>query len=644
MNPFEIQTNITAPKKVNGRKELGFDEILLDVQQEEADVLDNDRESINYRFLFSIVFVCFVALFGRIYYLQAMKGDDYRAIAEGNKLRSEYILAPRGLIMDKEGKLIAGNLPSFELVVTPNQLPGDEKDVNAKLVEISNITGVSLVELSESVSKLDRKSPHSYTLIQNLEKDPALVLISRKNEFSGFAVQNNPIRDYKDPLMFAHLTGYTGKITSDELSARQGQNYLLNDYIGKNGLELQYETYLRGVPGSNQTEINASGDFNKPLPNIPAKPGNNLKLNIDYDLQKIVYDSTVSMMSKVKAKSAAVVATNPQTGQVLAYLSLPGYNGNLFARGIKSNEFAALLNDPAVPLLNRVITGTYPPGSTIKPMLAIGALTERIVTPQTQIMDDGVIRVGSYTYYGYRRSGLGLMNVYTAISQSSDIYFYTIGGGSAKSTIKEGMGPNKLAEWYRNFHLGSLLGIDLPNEKPGLVPDTEWKQRVKKEPWYLGNTYHYSIGQGDLLATPLQINNAIATIANGGKIMKPYIVDEVIDMEGNIVHKNNPEVIRENFLDPEWVKVAQDGMRLTITGGSGRALANLPMEIAGKTGTAQFDARDLARTHAWFTSYAPFDNPQIALTILVEDGGEGSSVAVPIARDIYSWWAENRNR
>jgi penicillin-binding protein 2 len=182
----------------------------------------------------------------------------------------------------------------------------------------------------------------------------------------------------------------------------------------------------------------------------------------------------------------------------------------------------------------------------------------------------------------------------------------------------------------------------LPNEKTGLVPDPEWKLRVKKEPWYLGNTYHYSIGQGDLLATPLQINDATSTIANGGKIMQPYLVDEIVDNSGKQIQKNQPKIVKENFLDPINVRVAQEGMRQAVTVGSARLLATLPIEIAGKTGTAQFDARDLSLTHAWFTSYAPFDNPQIALTILVEGAGEGSSVAVPIAKDVYTWWAENR--
>ncbi len=642
MSLFDVKTSFNT-RNFKSKKELGFEEILFDAQLDDPESIEPERESINYRLMVVILGLCFVALFGRIYYLQAMKGEDYRIIAEGNKLRNQHILAPRGLILDKTGKIITGNLPAFELVAIPNELPENEEDLHAKLRSISEITGATFEELQESVSKLDRKSPHPTTLLQNLAKDPALILIGKKDEFKGFSIQNNPIRDYKDPLVFAHITGYTGKVTAEELSERQNEDYLRNDYIGKTGLEFEYEKYLKGIPGSNQTEIDAQGDFNKNLPAIPAVPGKNLKLNIDYDLQKVVYDSMVQTMAKTGSKKGAVVATNPQTGQVLALLSLPGYDGNQFSRGIKNNEYAQLLNDPAIPLLNRSINGTYPPGSTIKPLLALGALTDGIVTPQTKILDDGVIRVGSYTFYGYRREGLGVMDVYSAIARSSDIYFYTIGGGSAKSSVSEGMGAEGLAKWYRNFNFGSTLGIDLPSEKSGLVPDPDWKKRVKNEPWYLGDTYHYAIGQGDMLATPLQVNNATATIAADGKIMQPYLVDEVVDEAGNVVHKNQPKTIRENFLNQEFLNVVQEGMRQTVTIGSGRSLATIPLEIAGKTGTAQFDARDLSLTHAWFTSYAPFENPQIALTILVESGGEGSSVAVPIAKEIYTWWEQNRH-
>lgn len=249
--------------------------------------------------------------------------------------------------------------------------------------------------------------------------------------------------------------------------------------------------------------------------------------------------------------------------------------------------------------------------------------------------------VGSYTFYGYEHGGLGLMDIYSAIAKSSDIYFYTVGGGNSKTGFV-GLGPLKIAEWFRKFHLGQTLGIDLPGEKSGLVPDPDWKQQVQKSAWYLGDTYHESIGQGDLLVTPLQINSWTATIANGGKIMQPYLLSEVDGQDGKVLAKGSPHILAENIFDPVVIKVVQDGMRQTVTDGSGRSLNSLPIPVSAKTGTAQYDARNLSKYHAWFTSYAPSNDPQIAITVLVEGGGEGYAVAGPVAKAAYAWWAVNR--
>ncbi len=639
MTPFEYSglkrsSNTSKPL-------LGFDEVFIDGQADETRVLDDERDNINYRLLGLMLMAAFVVLLGRLYTLQGMRGEEYRAQAEGNKSRQQYILAPRGLILDQYGKTIASNAPSFELVAIPADLPIDEGELNAKLDQLVQITAHDKQEMMALLSAMDRTSFQPQTLAQNISKDAALTIIGLANDFKGFAVQNNPIRDYKDPLIFSHLVGYTGKVTQDELNDHQNQNYLLNDYIGKTGLEVEYENYLKGKSGQRPSEIDAQGNLIKSLQEIPPVPGNNLKLNVDYDLQKVLYDSLTAQMVKFNETNAAAVVSNPKTGQIIALMSLPSFDNNWFARGISQPEYSSLINDKNIPLLNRVTSGQYPPGSTVKPMLAIAALTEGTITPKTIVIDDGVIRIGSYTFYGYNRAGLGPMDVYSAIARSSDIFFYTIGGGNPKNNI-EGLGQEKLAEWFRKFHLGKPLGLDLPNEKSGLVPDEAWKKEVKNEPWYLGDTYHYAIGQGDLLATPLQINSWTSTIANGGKIMQPYILDEVVDIDGKTVFKNQPKVLQENFLDPQWVKVAQDGMRQTITAGSAQSLKTLPVEISGKTGTAQIISNNLSETHAWFTAYAPSNDPQLAITILVERAGEGSSVSVPVAKDVFAWWAANR--
>ena len=641
-NPFEIETNISTGRVKRG-KNLGFDEAFLDLHLDEAQVLEDERENVNYRVLAGFFLFCILALAFRVSFLQGIKGGEYRALAEGNKLRVQYVLSPRGLITDRTGKVIAANIPSFELDVVTADLPVEPQAYQAVLARVSGIVGKSSEELAEDISLMTPNSYQNQPLVLNITKEQALVLISGAAALPGFVAEDTAIRDYKDPYVFTHLTGYSAKINAEELAERAGLEYPLNDYIGKTGIERQYEEFLHGTAGKKQSEIDAQGNFKKTLAEVPARPGDTVKLNIDYDLQKVLYESMRAVMDRRGNDKAAAVATNPQTGEVLALVSMPAFDSNMFARGITQKEYSAIIENPSNPLLNRVVAGTYPPGSTVKPMMAIAALSEGIVDTSTKILDDGLIRVGAYTYYGYERSGLGIMDIYSAIARSSDIYFYTVGGGNPKTSVTEGLGPDRIADYLRKFNLGKTLGIDLPNEKPGLVPDTAWKEAVKKEAWFLGNTYHYAIGQGDLLTTPLQVNSWTATIANGGKVMQPYILNEVIDSKGKVLKRGEPKVLSEGAFNAEYIKVAQDAMRQTVTDGSGRSLATLPVAIAGKTGTAQFISGNLTRTHAWFTSYAPAEDPQIAITVLVEDSGGGDTVAVPISKTVYQWWIENRN-
>ncbi len=640
-NPFETENKNFGGRVARG-KNLGYDEAFLDLRLAEPEVLEDEREGINYRLLGLIFLVTLAVLTVKIFNLQGTHGTYYRTLAEGNKLRTQSILAPRGLLLDRNGKTIAGSTPSFELDAVTALLPAQPQEFDSLLAEVGGILGQDPNALHDTLAAMIPDSYQEQALVQNLSKDQALILIARALELPGLIVEDNAIRDYKEPLAFTHVTGYTGKITQAELAANQDNHYVLNSYIGKTGIEVEYEKYLRGVDGKKQVEIDATGKFKGQLAEVAPMPGSNVELNIDFDLQKTIYDALIAVMKPLNAKKAAAVATNPQTGEVLGLVSLPGFDSNLFARGINQEEFSALLNDPNNPMLNRTVSGTYPPGSTIKPMMAVAALSEGVVTPQTKILDDGVIRVGSYTFYGYERSGLGLMDIYSAIAKSSDIYFYSVGGGNAKSPVKDGLGPDRIAAYFGKFHLGQTLGIDLPSEKAGLVPDPAWKEQTKKAQWYLGDTYHESIGQGDVLATPLQVNSWTATVANGGKVMRPYLLKQITDRNGNILARGKPNILEQNIFDPQIVKVVQEGMRQTVTDGSGRALVNLGVPISGKTGTAQFDARNLSRTHSWFTSYAPSDNPQIALTIIVEAAGEGHSVAVPAAKTIYTWWIQNR--
>jgi len=495
---------------------------------------------------------------------------------------------------------------------------------------------MTVEEIEKKVASADVRAIEPVTIKQSLNQEEALKLEGIVQTNTGLEVQSIPIREYLNGPAFSHLLGFTGKLNQDEWQEKFDEGYFFNDQIGKTGVELVYEDSLRGQHGGTEVEVDANGKIIKRIREIQPTTGNDLKLTIDAGLQTVIYNSLQQMLAQRPSSSgAAAVATNPRTGEVLALVSLPSFDNNLFARGIKTEEYSAILNDKSKPMLNRPIAGAYPPGSTIKPLVAGAALEEGVITTKTKINDEGLVRVGNFTYYGWNRAGLGLMDVVSAIAWSSDPFFYIVGGGHESYSIN-GLGVDRLEKYMRNFNLGKLTGINLPGEEPGFVPSRTWKKDrfagTDEQNWYLGNTYHLAIGQGYLLVTPLQLNSYIAGIANDGSIMKPVITEK--EEKGEI---SNSGVSLDNL------KIVQRGMREVILSGTSKTLQDLPISVAGKTGTAQFDnSGDLSRTHAWYTAYAPFEDPEIVITVLVENGGEGSSTSVPVVKEALKWWSENR--
>jgi len=370
---------------------------------------------------------------------------------------------------------------------------------------------------------------------------------------------------------------------------------------------------------------------------IDPKPGSDLVLGIDSGLQKKIYDSLNDILIKTQTKTAAAVAINPQSGEVLAMVSLPSYDNNLFAQKISANDYSKLTQDPNKPLFNRAISGEYPPGSTIKPAIATAALSEKIITPSTIISGlGGTIRIGSYSFGDWTVHGPS--DVRTAIAQSNDIFFYTLGGGYGSIG---GLGMSLMKKWDNLLGLGETTGIDIGGESSGLIPDEQWKQDTFNEKWSVGNSYHAAIGQGYVTVTPLQLANYIATIANGGTLFKPHLVSQIKKNDGT-VSVIQPQIIRSGFISPDVVNVVREGMRQAVTGGTAQPLKDLPVEVAGKTGTAQFGVGG-SQTHGWFVSFAPYDNPQIAMVVLVEGGGEGFTSALPVTKAVYQWYFGGRN-
>lgn len=643
-NPFEADASEIHRKD---KRILDWEESAID---DEADVEEFSEQARTFSvptWLKPVLILSAIILFTQLFNLQIIQGEKLKDLAEGNRIRIQTIMAPRGYIVDRYGKQLARNTASFSLVATPADIPTDGlATIEQRLSELFNIP---LNEIQDKLKNLDSHSIQQIVIKRGLTQQDSILFATQADHFAGFSIKSIPIREYLEAEIFSHILGYTGAISDTELGMNASENYDPNDLIGKSGIELADEKFLRGTNGNTQVEVDASGRPIKVLGNVAPKPGNIVELNIDSELQQEIYNSFP------KGSKGAAVALNPKTGEVLALVSVPGFNNNLFASGISTTDYQTLLQDKNLPLFNRAISGTYPPGSTIKLVTAAAALQEHVVTKNTIINDNGVLVINNqfnpsikYYFVGWKRSGLGPMNVKDAIAESSDIYFYTVAGGHPSSNIN-GLGAEKLAEYYRRFGMGSVTGIDIQGERTGVVADPAWKANYfQNDPitskWYLGDTYHISIGQGDMLATPLQVASWTATIANNGTFNKPRLLKDVKDQSGTVVYEPKPEILINSGVSLDNIKSVQEGMRENVIGakGSGRQLATLPISSAGKTGTSQFDGADLSRTHAWFTSYAPYENPEIVVTVLVEAGGEGHAAALPIAKNALKWWAEHR--
>ena len=620
--------------KNKNKEALELEELFLDSMAEKDGNIEIPLGTKNIEIVKKALFFVFLVLTLQAGYLQIIKGKYYAGISENNYKRTVAIKSPRGIIYDRNNKQIVFNVPIFDLVIVPYDFLKDKDNIKEKIRELSFIIEMEEDDLTEKINDSDRFSHQSFLILENIEKDEALILEEKVKNIDGVKLEKNAIRNYVDSKYISNVIGYSGRISEKELENNSG--YLLTDIIGKDGLEFFYETQLRGEYGKEEVEVDSFGKKTRTIGREDFKSGNNLILNIDSDLQKNIYDQLNEITTKLETEAgASVVVLDPRNGAVLALVNFPSYDNNLFAGGISSDDYNKLLAEKTNPLLNKSIAGQYPPGSTFKPLMGVAALQEKIISPRRKIFAGTAIYVGSYRYPDWKAHGL--VDLTKAIAQSCNIYFYTVGGGYGDI---EGLGIDRIKKYANLFGLGSVSGIDLPGEKAGLVPDRQWKKDVKDERWYIGDTYHVSIGQGDILTTPLQIANYAATIANGGKLFQPQIVDKIVDSDGAIIDDIKPKIIREDFVDLENIKWVQKGMRENVVTGSGRALADLSIKAAGKTGTAQYYGNK--KTHAWYIAYAPYDDPEIALAVIVEGGGEGHAAAVPVAKEVLRWYFRDR--
>ena len=616
-----------------------------------------------------IIIVLMFVLGARTAWLQVARGAHYASLAEGNRLRIENIEPKRGIIYDSQGKALVSNTANFVLSLRPIDLPRDELERDESLRYLSSILddapqntavsnsavdmvldGPSFALMKEALAKIRPRSLEAYQPIfikDNIEYDKALRLILERDSLPGVIIDIKIRRQYPYTAgsaaldeggqisSLAHILGYTGKIT-DEALKRLGSQYSLIDYVGKTGLEYSWEQDLKGINGRTNIEVDALGRRKKIVSETPPVAGYNLKLSLDLELQRRAEEVTKEWMEKTNTHRASVIIMNPQNGSILALVSLPAYDNNLFARGITQAEYDVFLKDENNPLFNRAISGEMPSGSTIKPVVAAAALQENVISENTSFLSNGGIRIGQWYFPDWKAGGHGTTNVRKAIAESVNTFFYYIGGGYQDFT---GLGVDRLVRYMRLFGMGEKSGIDLNGESAGFMPSREWKEEVKKEAWYIGDTYHISIGQGDVIVTPLQVANFTAAVANGGKLFKPTLVSALLSEDNQVVRSIEPEIIRENFIDSYNLQVVREGMRQAVTAGSARSLSVLPVSSGGKTGTAQWSSKKA--NHAWFTGFAPYENPEMVITVLVEEGREGSEVAVPIAREIMQWYFRN---
>lgn len=585
--------------------------------------------------IFVMVFFSLLAL--RMWHLQVIKGDELIQKSENNSFRYRKIKPVRGLIMDTHREVLVDNQCSFDIYFMPAHTR-DVQTVADRMESLYREASLSFVHEPFAPGKLKPFMP--VKLEKNVNREKLAIVETHTLDLPGVTVDVVPVRQYLGGEMTAHLIGYTGEISQEELDKDGSDRYASGDLIGKSGIEKTLDAYLRGKSGYEQAEVNVLGKVQRILGRIDPEPGHNVVLTIDARLQKIAWDA-------MAGKSGAVVAMDPRDGSVLALVSSPAFDPMLFSAGISHRDWKKLSSDASHPMENRAVSGQYPPASTYKLVVAAAALQEGLITPETSFMCNGAYELGSRTYRCWHRGGHGRISLHRAIVESCDVYFYNVG---------KMVGVDRLAEYARHFGFGEPTGIALPREKSGLIPTRDWKKMRVKEPWQIGETISISIGQGYNLVTPLQLAAAYSSLANGGIVWRPRLVKQIESVDGGVIKAFAPE--RKSVLPLSKSVLEQLNRALwgvvNETGGTGRAARLEGFDVAGKTGTAQVvglpdneKARKMKfialrhRDHALFVSYAPADHPEIAVAVVAENAGHGGSAAAPIAGKVMRAYFEH---
>ncbi|VAW35528.1 Peptidoglycan D,D-transpeptidase MrdA [hydrothermal vent metagenome] len=584
-----------------------------------------------------VIAIIFLILIAKLWYLQVMRSSYFSELSMNNRIRLTKTPAARGLIMDRSGRLLAENRPGFDLLIVPE----DVKDMAKTKKILTRIVDIDKKTINAKLKKAKRRAPfRPVKLKEDISWEEMAKVDNYNYEMPGVLIEVMPKRTYPYDEATAHLLGYLGEISERDYRRSKKENqkpYRRGDMIGKSGVESSFEKTLRGTDGGRQIEVDASGRLIRVMNEIPPYPGQNIRLTIDLATQRAAWDA-------MKGKTGAVVAIDPENGKILAMVSTPSFDSDRLTRGLSNKEWQKLIQDPMRVFNNRALQGLYPPASTFKPITAIAALEIGVIDEKRKIMAGPSFRLGRSLYRDWKRGGHGKINLHTAIVQSSDTFFYQLGLD---------VGIDGISHYAKSFGLGSKTGINIKNEKKGFVPSRAWKLKAKGEPWYRGETVINSIGQGFMLSTPMQLVNAYAAIANGGILYTPQFIESVESIEGKKI-KDFPPVIKARVdAKPETLKFIREALRGVVSEkhGTARWINRRGLKIAGKTGTAQVvrmkeRIKDIEkipykfRDHGLFAGFAPFDEPKIAVAVVIEHGGFGSSSAAPVALRVIKTYLE----
>lgn len=594
-----------------------------------------DKQLIHFRLLVTFIVVLLLCgvLVARMYYLQVVQHDYHSTLAENNRIHVQPLPPTRGLIYDRNGVVLAENRPSFSLTVTRERL-GDREAVLQALTEVLELTEETVTLIRERMAHARRPFEPVPVLFELSEEQIAKVAI---NQFRlpGIEVDANLVRFYPKGELFAHSVGYVGRINAEEMQRLDKVNYSGTHHIGKTGIERFYEDELHGQVGYEEVETNARGRVLRVLNRNEAQPGKDIYLSLDYRLQKAAQEA-------LEGRRGAIVAIVPDTGEILAMVSTPSFNPNLFVTGISHKDYGDLRDSIDQPLFNRVLRGLYPPGSTIKPMVVLAGLDTGVITPTTRVFDPGYYQLPNNThkYRNWNRLGDGWVSLDLAVARSNDTYFYD---------LAHKLGVDNLHAYMTQFGFGQRVGLDLFGESAGLMPSREWKRSRFRQPWYPGETLILGIGQGYMQSTPLQLAHSAALMATKGKWVRPHLA-KTIGTEPVTDPNPHPDI---KLANPAHWDIARSAMESVVHGERGTARRvgqSSSYRIAGKSGTAQVVAikqgekydrdklQERHRDHALFIAYAPADDPQIAVSVMIENGESGSSVAAPMAKMVLDAW------